>query len=106
MGSDTAIYVVKLNGKYLAWNGWQKSRSLSARLCRRDADATAKAYPGSRVVRLRVRPPSERLWLAARLAAWEPTIALVLRWAGVGGGVVADYAVQAAALAIPEEHRP
>jgi hypothetical protein len=55
------------------------------------------------LIHVRIRPRSERLYLAARLAAWEPVIRAVIKshnFVGVSMGITT------ALLAVPPEHLP
>lgn len=111
-----AVYVVKRADEYHAAWGWTRSRALATRYATREhAKRVAGFIHGSRIVRLRTRPASERLYLAARLAAWEPVVRMVgvLAAADKRGDIHSDNGVWAALArlvrlhdALPEEHRP
>ena len=60
-----------------------------------------------RVVHVRIRPRSERLYLTDRLKAWEPVVKAAVGYmstAGIVNGKLAEVAKACAAL--PPEHRP
>jgi hypothetical protein len=63
-----------------------------------------------RLIHVRIRPRSERLYLAARLAAWEPVVRAAIEFIGVGAmldnGWGYLHALGDAVRALPKEHRP
>ena len=68
--------------------------------------------PPLRLVHVRIRPRSERLYLAERLAAWEPVVAAAeemrKRWderASPAKQQDAQVAVVIACRGVPKEHR-
>ena len=95
------------------WTGllnlFSPNRLLAERFLSRPHPRLARACNG-RIVHVRVRPRSERLYLAARLAAWEATVKAAQEWAASWQTTIAVHRARRLALAIavraiPEEHR-
>lgn len=100
-----AVWIIKRGTQYNAVWGWTRHGAAATRyLTREHASRVCEAIHGARVIRLRTRPASERLYLAARIAAWEPVVRAAVDFMQQhpeAKGPVADQI-----RALPEEHRP
>lgn len=97
-----SYWVIKRGDEYLQANSglFRPNRESAVRFF----EMPTHLAEDERRVYVRTRPPSERLYLAARLAAWEPTIRAVVRCVRNWTSANAE-AVWREGDAIPEEHR-
>ena len=72
-------------------------------------------YDTPKLIHVRIRPRSERLYLAARLAAWEPVVRAAMAWQALGrkgfkaqieNAHVVNGNLDVAVRAVAKEHRP
>lgn len=105
-------WIVKHGNEYLGEIGYTKERLLARRHLRR-VDAEMARLPGCRIVHVRIRPRSERLYLAHRLANWQPIVIAALQLAKAHdehpcGAEEQDIMVEIVSLAkrLPKEDRP
>jgi hypothetical protein len=114
----TVWWLTDYTDDYTAWS--PDALSLFRARLRDRADAVRavkemrkRGYSNLRIVYVRVRPRSERLWMAERLAAWKPVVEAAMEWhtqeQSIGNPETVGNARRAlisAVRAIPKEHKP
>ena len=103
-----SYWVIKRGDEYLQANSgaFRPNRESAVRFF----EMPTHLAEDERRVFLRTRPPSDRLYLAARLAAWEPVVREVEKmsqqWTNGLGIFDRVMGVIDAYMRVPKEHRP
>ena len=94
---------------WAGWLGWSNERLRAVRYLTRENALSdlrnVKVAPNTRIVHVRIRRRSERLWMAERLKQWEPLVRASISTVESGIPVVPDD-LKEAVRAIAKEHRP